>query len=193
MRLRSLLFVVALGVSGCDRPQQQPAPAPTPEAAPPRHRAAPRDPGANLGADPGASAGERAESENAIPLALRGDWVADATGDCRAASPRAAAMLRITDDTVTDRDGAALIVSIDQISADYLRATFAVRRGGQIARTRRTLYLPEDGQRLTIRIPAVAGDAGGNGSGHGAGNGAGNSNAATITTRYRRCSVSNGN
>ena len=94
-------------------------------------------------------------------------------------------MLRITDDTMTDRDGAALIESIDQISADYLRATFAVRRGGQIARTRRTLYLTEDGQRLTIRTPAVAGDA--------VGNGAGSGDAATITTRYRRCSASNGN
>jgi hypothetical protein len=189
MRLRSLLFVVALGVSGCDRPQQQPAPAPAPEAAPPRHRAAPRDPGPDPLADPGASTGERAESENTIPLALRGDWVADATGDCRAASPPAAARLRITDDTVTDRDGAAVIESIDQISADYLRATFAVRRGGQIARTRRTLYLTEDGQRLTIRTPAVAGDAAGNGAGKGAGNG----DAARITTRYRRCSMSNGN
>ena len=112
---------------------------------------------------------EHSQSENTIPLSMRGLWRpvtsagrVDAGPDCSGPT------LRIDVDRLAYPYLDALLESIDQISADYLRATFSARVGGRIERYDRTMAVSADEARLTIRGTDAAGER-------------------TIE-RYRRCS-----
>jgi hypothetical protein len=111
------------------------------------------------------------DAENVIPLAIRGLWRPVATESPRAEQGCAGPILRIDDDRLAYPYVDALLESIDQISSDYLRATFTIRSGGRVERHVRTLAVSEDDDRLTIRGIDAAGQK-------------------TIE-RYRRCSPGN--
>ncbi|TPG15574.1 hypothetical protein [Sphingomonas oligophenolica] len=163
-----LIVVAAVSLAGCG-PRAAPDPAPTAVASPlptppPPTAAAP---------DPAAGASERPASESKIPVAIRGTWAkserdaAPTAADCADNYTNAGRVVRIEVDRIGYFETSALLESIDQISADYLRATFTERVGDSVSHSTLTLAVEDDGTRLTIRGPDSPG--------------------ARSVTRYRRC------
>jgi len=111
----------------------------------------------------------RPATQNMIPLSMRGLWrPITAAGRVDAGADCSGPTLRIDDDRLVYPYLDALIESIDQISADYLRATFVARVGGRIEQYDRVMAVNADETRLTIRGTDAAGDR--------------------TVERYRRCS-----
>lgn len=102
--------------------------------------------------------GGRYDAENEIPLAMRGAWTPVAAGSGAAAAGAAQAVarcagpvLRVDDDRLAYPYADALLETIDQISADYLRGTFTMHVDDHIERYPRVLAVDAHGTRLTIR------------------------------------------
>ena len=151
------IMALALGLAGClagcqapdnqPQPQTQPRIGPTPKA-PASPIPAPSPTTALLGLDDGPV------SENYIPLVMRGHWrrigtTPGATKPCADAPP--GNVVHIDRDTLETAGSSALLRSIDQISRDYLRATFEQRRGSHTIHYQRTLNVDDRGDRLTLR------------------------------------------
>jgi hypothetical protein len=146
-----LAMSLLLGLAGCQAPDDQAPPRPTATAtsAPtPTPTPNPSLTVALLGLDDGPV------SENVIPLVMRGHWrridqQPSATISCADADP--GNVIAIDRDTINDGGTRALLESIDQISRDYMRATFEERRGSRAVRHQRTLNVDDRGDRLTLR------------------------------------------
>lgn len=151
-----LVGLAASFAAACGGPRDQPAPAPFADPTTAATIVAPLSP-APTRPDPTALVSERPASENKIPMAIRGDWkkvereTTAATPDCSNTYANAGRVVHIDADRIGFFETSALLVSIDQISSDYLRATFAERVGSHVSRSIRTLDVDDDGMRLAMR------------------------------------------